>query len=162
VCGYENLTGAEVCDNCGADLAGHDLPQQAGSFRGALMGARLDGLGIPDPILVGRDATVADVIERMHAAEADAVLVIDGDQLVGIFTDRDAVVKLAGKHLADRPVHEFMTTDPVVLRNDDPLAVAIHKMAVGGFRHIPIIDGGRAVGVVTARDVFRHLATVLG
>jgi CBS domain-containing protein len=162
VCGYENLTGAEVCDNCGADLGGHDLPQQAGSFRGALMGARLDALGIPQPVVVTSETTVADVIERMQAAETDAALVVDDDQLVGIFTDRDAVVKLAGKRLAARPVHEFMTSDPVVLRNDDPLAVAIHKMAVGGFRHIPIIDDGRAVGVVTARDVFRHLAAVLG
>jgi CBS domain-containing protein len=161
-CGYENLTGAEVCDNCGADLGGHDVPQQAGAFRGQLMGARLDALGIPQPILVEPDTSVAEVIDRMHEAEADSVLVVEADQLVGIFTDRDAVVKLAGEPLADRPVREFMTADPVVLRHDDPLAVAIHKMAVGGFRHIPIVDRGRPTGVVTARDVFRHLATVLG
>ena len=47
-----------------------------------------------------------------------------------------------------------MTPDPVVLRHDDPIAVAIHKMAVGGFRHIPIVEDGRPTGVVTARDVF--------
>ena len=51
-----------------------------------------------------------------------------------------------------------MTPDPVVLRHDDPIAVAIHKMAVGGFRHIPIVEDGRPTGVVTARDVFHHLA----
>ena len=55
-----------------------------------------------------------------------------------------------------------MTPDPVVLRHDDPIAVAIHKMAVGGFRHIPIIEDGRPTGVVTARDVFHHLAETLG
>jgi hypothetical protein len=43
----------------------------------------------------------------------------------------------------------------------DPIAVAIHKMAIGGFRHIPIIENGRPTGVVTARDVFRHLAETL-
>ena len=53
-----------------------------------------------------------------------------------------------------------MTPDPVVLRHDDPIAVAIHKMAVGGFRHIPIVEDGRPTGVVTARDVFRHLAAL--
>jgi CBS domain-containing protein len=53
-----------------------------------------------------------------------------------------------------------MTRDPVVLRHDDPIAVAIHKMAVGGFRHIPIVDGGgQPTGVVSAKDVFRHIAT---
>jgi CBS domain-containing protein len=50
-----------------------------------------------------------------------------------------------------------MTTDPVVLRPDDSVAVAIHKMAVGGFRHIPLVDDGRATGIVTARDLFRHI-----
>ena len=54
-----------------------------------------------------------------------------------------------------------MTPDPVVLRHDDPIAIAIHKMAVGGFRHIPIIEDGRPTGVVTARDVFHHLAETL-
>ena len=54
-----------------------------------------------------------------------------------------------------------MTPDPVVLRHDDPIAIAIHKMAVGGFRHIPIVEDGRPTGVVTARDVFHHLAEAL-
>jgi CBS domain-containing protein len=55
-----------------------------------------------------------------------------------------------------------MTPDPVVLRPDDPIAVAIHKMAVGGFRHIPIVDAGHLpTGVVSARDVFRHIASQL-
>jgi len=75
-CGYENLTGAEVCDNCGADLGGHDVPQQAGAFRGRLMGAQLDALGIPEPIIVSPDTSVAEVIDRMHVGEADSVLVV--------------------------------------------------------------------------------------
>ena len=67
-------------------------------------------------------------------------------------------MKAAGQHLDTLNVGDFMTPDPVVLRHDDPIALAIHKMAVGGFRHIPIIDDGRPTGVVTARDVFHHLA----
>jgi CBS domain-containing protein len=51
-----------------------------------------------------------------------------------------------------------MTHDPVILRSGDPVAVAIHKMAIGGFRHVPIVKGGVPVAVVSARDVFRHLA----
>ena len=45
VCGFENLTGADICDNCGADLAGHDIPQPAPSFHGRLLGEHLDELG---------------------------------------------------------------------------------------------------------------------
>lgn len=157
-CGVDNLTGAEICDNCGADLMGHDVPQQAPAFKGRLLGEHLDELGAPPPLTVGPDTALDVVIRRMHEAEADCVLVMAGDRLVGIFTDRDAVVKAAGKRLGSFHVRDFMTPDPVVLRHDDPIAVAIHKMAVGGFRHIPIVEDGRPTGVVTARDVFHHLA----
>jgi CBS domain-containing protein len=161
VCGFENLTGAEVCDNCGADLGGHDVPQQPVTFQGRLMGEHLDELGAPPPLTVSPETTLDVVVELMRDAGADCVLVMAGDRLVGIFTDRDAVVKAADKALAASSVRDFMTPDPVVLRHDDPIAIAIHKMAVGGFRHIPILDGDRPTGVVTARDVFHHLASVL-
>ena len=162
VCGFDNLTGMEVCDNCGADLAGNDIPQPAMSFHGRLLGEHLDDLGAPPPLTVSPDTPLDAVIARMHEAESDCVLVMSGDRLVGIFTDRDAVVKAAGKRLESFHVRDFMTADPVVLRHDDPIAVAIHKMAVGGFRHIPIVEDGRPTGVVTARDVFRHLVESLG
>ena len=162
VCGFQNLTGAEVCDNCGADLAGADVPQPTLSFHGRLLGEHLDELGAPPPLTVGPDTRADVAIERMHAAEADCVLVTEDGRLVGIFTDRDAVLKVAGRPVTARPIAELMTRDPVVLRHDDTIAVAINKMAVGGFRHIPITDDGRPTGVVTARDVFRHLAATLG
>ncbi|MEO5885415.1 MAG: CBS domain-containing protein [Candidatus Limnocylindrales bacterium] len=161
-CGFENLIGADTCDNCGADLAGRDIPQQAPAFHGQLLGEHLDELGAPPPIVVSPDLPLDAAIARMHEAESDCVLVVAGDRLVGIFTDRDAVVKAAGKPLSSFRVRDFMTPDPVVLRHDDPIAVAIHKMAVGGFRHIPIVEDGRPTGVVTARDVFHHLAKTLG
>ncbi len=55
-----------------------------------------------------------------------------------------------------------MTRDPVVLRHDDTIAVAINKMAIGGFRHIPIVEDGRPIGVVAAADVFRHVLDIIG
>jgi CBS domain-containing protein len=158
VCGHFNLTGTEVCDNCGADLAGADVPQQTTSFHSRLLGEHLDDLGAPAPVTLSPDTPVDAAIARMQEAEVDCVLVMADDRLVGIFTDRDAVAKAAGKRLDAFHVRDFMTPDPVVLRHDDPIAIAIHKMAVGGFRHIPIIEDGRPTGVVTARDVFHHLA----
>ena len=157
-CGFDNLSGADICDNCGADIFGHDVPQQAPSFQGRLLGEHLDDLGAPPPITVSPDAPLDVVIARMHEAGADCVLVCRDDRLVGIFTDRDAVVRAAGRRLASFHVRDVMTPDPVVLQHDDPIAVAIHKMAVGGFRHIPIVEDGRPTGVITAHDVFHHLA----
>jgi CBS domain-containing protein len=160
-CGYDNLIGADVCDNCGADIFGRDLPAQAIDFRGALLGEHLHDLDASTPIVVGPDASLDAIVEAMHRDETDCVLVVSGDRLVGIFTDRDAVLKVAGRPLGSLTVGQLMTPDPVVLRHDDPIAVAIHKMAVGGFRHIPIIEDGRPTGVVSARDVFAHLARSL-
>ena len=160
-CGYDNLIGADICDNCGADIFGRDVPAQATDFRGALLGEHLHDLDAARPIIVAPDTALDAVVETMHQGEADCVLVVSGDRLVGIFTDRDAVLKAAGRALGSIRVEDVMTHDPVVLRHDDPIAVAIHKMAVGGFRHIPIVEDGRPTGVVSARDVFAHLARSL-
>jgi CBS domain-containing protein len=160
-CGFDNVIGAEICDNCGSDIWGRDIPVQAPAFHGQLLGEHLDELGAPQPLLVAEDTPAAAVVARMQETEMDCALVMQGDRLVGIFTDRDAVLKAAGKASDDIAVRELMTPDPVVLRHDDAIAVAIHKMAVGGFRHIPIVEDGRPTGVVTARDVFHHLARSL-
>jgi len=165
-CGYDNLIGSDVCDNCGADLAGRDVPEAPTSFRGPLLGEHLDELmqelNVGEPDVLDASADVDQAVQVMHAKGSDCVLVVEAGRLVGIFTDRDAVLKVAGRPVTARPIADYMTRDPVVLRHDDTIAVAINKMAVGGFRHIPIVEDGVPTGVVTARDVFRHLAATLG
>jgi CBS domain-containing protein len=160
-CGFDNLLGSDVCDNCGSDLAGRDVPEPAISFHEPLLGEHLDSLGVTPPEIVDASTDVDDAIRRMHDKGIDCVLVVEDGRLVGIFTDRDAVLKVAGTRLEERSIGALMTHDPVVLRHDETIAVAINKMAVGGFRHIPIVEDGRPTGVVSARDVFRHLARSL-
>jgi CBS domain-containing protein len=161
VCRFENFEGEDTCGNCGADLRASDIPQPATEYRGPSLGVPLETLTIAPPATISPDVPVAQAIQRMHAEGLDALLVCDNDRLLGIFTDRDAVVKAAGKQLSAFDVRDFMTPDPVVLRHDETLAVAINKMAVGGFRHIPIVEDGTPTGVVSAKDVFRHLAESL-
>jgi CBS domain-containing protein len=163
VCRFENFEGEDTCANCGADLTTSDIPQPADEFHDTVLGERLVALGVGEPCTVEPGLAVADALARMHQAATDCLLVCDGERLVGIFTDRDAVVKVAGTRLAAFDVRDFMTPDPVVLRSDDTLAVAIHKMAVGEFRHIPVVDDeGRPLAVVSAADVFRHIVAALG
>jgi CBS domain-containing protein len=163
VCRHDNFEGEDTCANCGADLSASDLPQPALEFHDTVLGERLASLGVGEPSVVAPGLSVSEAVRRMHDAATDCLLVSDGDRLVGIFTDRDAVVRVAGRTLGTAVVSDVMTRDPVVLRPDDTLAVAINKMAVGGFRHIPLVDAaGRPTAVVSAVDVFRHLATALG
>ncbi len=162
VCRHDNFEGEDACENCGADLRTSDIPEPATDYRGRLLGESLDDLGPTAPLSFDAATGASEAIARMHADTADCVLVTDGGKLVGIFTDRDAVLKVAGHAVDGMRLGDVMTRDPVVLRHDDSIAVAIHKMAVGGFRHIPIVDGGGLpTGIVSARDVFRHIAAEL-
>ena len=160
VCQYDNLEGEDSCLNCGADLSSSDIPEEATAFHGRLLGKRLFALAVQEPTFIAPDVPVTEALRRMREEEVDCLLVRSGDRLVGIFTERDAVLKLAGRQIDVYDVRDVMTRDPVILRHDDTLAVAINKMAVGGFRHIPIVDG-EIRGVVGARDVFRHVLEVL-
>ena len=163
VCRHDNFEGEDNCENCGADLRTSDIPQPAVDFRGRLLGQHLDALRALPPQTLDVSADVAQAIRLMHESAIDCVLVTDRGRLVGIFTDRDAVLKIAGTRTDHRALRDVMTRDPVVLRHDDPIAVAINKMAVGGFRHIPIVDGGGLpTGVVSAKDVFAHIASIIG
>ena len=99
---------------------------------------------------------------RLMQEHGIGCVAVDSGRLVGILTERDVVLKLAGRSLEGIRVRDVMTPDPVVLRSDDTIAVAIHKMALGGFRHIPLVSGGRATGIVSARDLSHHLVTLIG
>jgi CBS domain-containing protein len=161
VCRHDNFEGEDLCANCGADLATSDTPRPAGNAVDSVLGEHLHAMGLRPFVCVPPTLGVADAIRRMHEAEDDCLVVCEGDHLVGIFTDRDAVVKAADKRLQLYSVGDFMTADPVVLRSEDTIAVAIHKMAVGGFRHVPVVDGSRPIGLVAAADLFRHLVASL-
>jgi len=161
-CGFDNIAGNDDCERCGTPLTGADVPAPQTRFEARLVDGRLSGLASHSPRTVEPGTPVADVMATMRTDGLDGVLVIDGGRLVGIFTERDALLKLAGRSLAGISVSDVMTPDPVVLREDDTVGVAIHKMALGGFRHIPLVDGGSPTGIVTARDVFHRISEIVG
>lgn len=161
VCNHDNFEGEATCDNCGADLAASEIPGVATVASDPLLDDPVEVLGVGSFRLVPRSMPVNSAIRLMHESGMDCLLVVEDGRLVGIFTDRDAVVKAADKRLQLYRVEDFMSPDPVVLRHDDTLAVAIHKMAVGEFRHIPVVEDGTPIGVVAAADVFRYLVAGL-
>jgi CBS domain-containing protein len=109
-------------------------------------------------VTVPPDAPVQKAVDLMRAKKVSAVLVVErakAKRLVGIFTERDLVTRaLPARSWARARVDKFMTKAPEALRTKDPVAYAVNKMSVGGFRHVPLVDGaGRPAGILSARDV---------
>lgn len=112
------------------------------------------------PSCVSRSTSLRQAIDRMAAERIGAVLVVDGDQLVGVFTERDVLTKVVDRPLdLERvPVERLMTKDPECLSPDEPMAYALNKMTVGGFRHVPLVDAaGRPAGLVSMRDIVEYI-----
>jgi CBS domain-containing protein len=107
------------------------------------------------PVTVAPTATVARAAELMRKKKVGAVLVKKGRDLVGIFTERDLVVRaMATRSWASAPVKKFMSPKPETLKLADPVAYALNKMSVGRFRHVPLIDhDGGLVGMISIRDI---------
>jgi CBS domain-containing protein len=131
-------------------------------IRGALFDDTVAVLGPAEPVCLRETATVQEAIERMLARRQAGVLVVDGEgRLVGIFTERDVLMRVAGpgRDARGTTLGEVMTRDPEALRPGDRVAYAVHSMSVAGYRTVPLVDAAqRPVGVVTVSDVIRWLA----
>ena len=116
------------------------------------------------PQLVAAGSTAAEAVASMRESGAGYVLVADEGRILGIFTERDLLRRLVAAGLApgDTAIESVMTPDPVVLRQDDSLAIAINKMVMGDFRHVPLVDAaGRVRGVTSSHDLLRHLHALM-
>ena len=114
------------------------------------------------PRFVARDP-VSRAFEAMSRAAHDCVLIVEGNVLVGIFTSRDFLNRVAAVRRDPRDVllGDVMTPAPKTLRPRDGVAFAINWMALEGFRNVPIVDDdGRIQGVLTVWDVMRQLEEV--
>jgi CBS domain-containing protein len=160
-CGFENLQGADECENCGADLRTADIPSPSNAFEAKLVDVPLSEVHPHLPMTINSTATAADAVAQMQAANIGCLVVADNGAVRGVLSERDLVNKTSGASLDGMTVDSLMTADPVVLRADDSVAVAIHKMAVGGFRHIPLVSDGHATGIVSARDLFKYILDAL-
>lgn len=121
----------------------------------------VDSLAPHAPVEVDEHTSLAKTIRQMNSHNIGCVLVTDeNDRLIGIFTERDVLMRVAGlvDDLALATVGQYMTPNPVAVRADLPIAHALHLMSVYGFRHLPLVDeDNRPTGVISFRDVVRHL-----
>jgi CBS domain-containing protein len=158
-CGNLNLPGNDACEKCGLALTHLDAAAAHDRLEHSLVADPVSVLDPRPPVTVLATATLADAMARMGELAVGAVLVTDGEgTLVGILTERDFLLKVAGQPgFEGLPVAQFMTPHPETVRPTDTLAFALGKMDAGGYRHLPVVEAGRPVGVISVRDVLRHV-----
>ena len=101
-------------------------------------------------------ASVREAADRMRLRHVGAVLITKDGQLDGIFTERDMVYRVVaeGRDPERTLLAEVMTRNPDTIRLDTMAIDALRRMQDGGYRHLPVIDRGRLVGIVSRRDFF--------
>ena len=118
-------------------------------------------LNAPSPLIFKAEDTVAAAVGEMKKNRYGSVLIVEGDgRLAGIFTERDLLRRCFGgeKTLEELSLGSVMTSRPNALTQKHTLAHALNAMAVGGFRHIPIVEKGRPVGFISIRGILLYIA----
>ena len=109
-------------------------------------------------VTIGVADTIGDAARVMEQRGVGALAVVDGDRLAGIVTDRDLVVRGLARRLPDDArVDAVMTTDVVALDGREDLLAAVQVLRRHDVRRVPIVDGGRPIGMVTADDLLVEL-----
>jgi CBS domain-containing protein len=106
-------------------------------------------------LTVEPDARLSDAAKRMAQRGVGAVLVLQGDTLTGILTERDLLKAVAAGFSEDARVSEWMTRHPETVEPSETTDHAASLMIHGGFRHLPVLEGGHVVGILSIRDLMR-------
>ena len=119
----------------------------------------LDIVHDQNPVMLTPDKSVKEACELMRTRRIGAILVVDEkEHLVGIFTGRDAVCRVVaeGRDSGSTSLQDVMTSSPVSMSPGKTALEALHLMQDGGYRHVPVTDGNRVIGIVSKGD-FRGL-----
>jgi len=107
-----------------------------------------------DVLAVAPEDTLGEVATKMTERGVGSVVVADFGRIIGVLTERDIMRAVAARtHSSDARVREWMTADPITATADTPVEEAAQTMFDHGFRHLPVVDGERAIGIVSIRDV---------
>jgi CBS domain-containing protein len=108
-----------------------------------------------DLLTLEAEATLGDAAKRMAERGVGAVVVLAGDRLAGILTERDILRAVAAGFEPDARVDDWMTRHPETIESEDTTDHAAALMIHGGFRHLPVVDAGEIKGILSIRDLMR-------
>jgi len=160
-CDAENIEGADLCSSCSLSLRELHLSPPSSNVEKSLLIDRLKALQPKAPIVVPNTMTVAEVLNFLVEKGIGCVFVADGNNIVGVFTERDAFMRLDldSRDYRDKPISEYMTPEPKNLTDEAKVAFAVRMMDQGGYRHILVLDkSGQPSGVTSVRDILRYLS----
>ena len=121
----------------------------------------ISSLGLEPPLVAELGTNMKNALKLLQQEKQNCLLITDNNKLKGILTERDILLKVTGKgfDLDLVTVDEFMTEDPEYLSPEDPLAYALNKMHIGGFRHVPIVnDLMKPVGLISINNIISTIA----
>ena len=108
-------------------------------------------------LTVSAGTPLAEAAREMDERSVGAVLVLAGERLQGVFTERDVLRAVARGQVGDATVGDFMTPHPETIEPDDTTEHAAVLMIHGGFRHLPVVNAGTVVGILSIRDLMRSV-----
>lgn len=162
-CSSTYILGADRCPQCLHSLMQQNLP-------GPKRGEKIQKVILTEPIselVTGKDLLVSasddsvqKIVQVMQKDKKDCVLVFKKRKLVGIISQRDLLLRVAGKYsdLGKVKAEDVMTPNPEFVRPEDPIAYVVNKMAMGGFRHVPVMNpDGTPMSIVSIKDVLEYL-----
>jgi len=159
-CCHKNLPGDDVCKHCKQPLTPFDLPTPENSVERSVMFDQVSTLKQNPPVTIGQSATIGDAMALMLSTNVGAILIVnDAGLLVGIFSERDLLKKIVGNvaDYANLPITQFMTPRPESVSTTDTLNFVLQKMDAGGYRHVPVLEDGKPVSIISARDMLRFV-----
>jgi CBS domain-containing protein len=163
-CNFENVEGSDRCEQCLHSLMQRDIPRPKteDSFQNLMLTAPVGALLTGKDLLVASPSdSVQKIIKILQKENKDCVLIYVRKKLVGILSNRDLVLRVAGKHpdLSKLKVEAVMTANPESVKAEDPIAYVINKMGMGGYRHVPVLrQDGTPLSIVSIQDVFRYIS----
>lgn len=121
--------------------------------------AAIENLMASSMITASPGETVAEVADRMNRNGVGAVLLVEGDRLVGLFSERDLLTRVValGKDPKHTRVGDVATRDVVTIEIDHPLREVLAVFRDGRFRHLPVVKDGKPVGILSTRDFLAYL-----
>lgn len=107
-------------------------------------------------VTIAPEAAVSEAVRLFNKHDIGALVVVSDDQLMGILSERDIVRQLAHyERMLDVQVQDLMTPRVIVGRPQDDLASIVHTMTEKRFRHLPIVENGRLIGIISIGDVLK-------